>query len=56
MIKVCYIVTKLELGGAQKVVLYTCENIDKNIFDSFIITSADGMLNSQALKKIRFIN
>jgi hypothetical protein len=35
MIKVCYIITKLELGGAQKVALHVAENIDKNIFDSF---------------------
>ncbi|MDR1104282.1 MAG: glycosyltransferase family 4 protein [Endomicrobium sp.] len=53
MIKVCYIVTKLELGGAQKVALHVAENIDKNIFDSFIIAGEGGILDRKAVKKVR---
>ena len=35
MIKVCYIITKLELGGAQKFALYTAEHLDKTKFQTF---------------------
>jgi glycosyltransferase involved in cell wall biosynthesis len=53
MIKVCYIITKLELGGAQKVALHVAKNIDKNIFDSFIIAGEGGILDHEAVKEAR---
>ncbi|MDR2818491.1 MAG: glycosyltransferase family 4 protein [Endomicrobium sp.] len=53
MIKVCYIITKLELGGAQKVALHIAKNIDKSIFDSFIIAGEGGILDHEAVKKVR---
>jgi glycosyltransferase involved in cell wall biosynthesis len=54
MIKVCYIITKLELGGAQKVALHIAENINKDIFESFVIAGTGGMLDNEAEKKIKF--
>ncbi|GHT40865.1 hypothetical protein AGMMS49921_02960 [Endomicrobiia bacterium] len=51
MIKVCYIITNLELDGAQKEALYTFENINQDIFDSFLVTSTGEILNSEAAKK-----
>jgi glycosyltransferase involved in cell wall biosynthesis len=52
-IKVCYIITKLELGGAQKVALHIAENIDKNIFESFIISGEGGILDHETGEKIK---
>lgn len=53
MIKVCYIITKLELGGAQKVALYTAEHINKNNFQEFLITGKGGILDEEAASKFR---
>ncbi|MDR3274781.1 MAG: glycosyltransferase family 4 protein [Endomicrobium sp.] len=53
MIKICYIITKLELGGAQKVALYTGANINKNIFESILITGVGGVLDDEASKKFK---
>lgn len=53
MLKVCYIITKLELGGAQKFTLYTAEYIDKDRFGSFLITGRGGSLEDEAAKKIK---
>ncbi|MDR3113708.1 MAG: hypothetical protein LBU09_04965, partial [Endomicrobium sp.] len=53
MLKVCYIVTKLELGGAQKVALYTAEHLDKDKFASFIITGSGGILDEEAARKFK---
>ena len=53
MLKICYIITKLELGGAQKVALYTAEHLDKNKFSSFLITGKDGILDEEAAKKLK---
>jgi glycosyltransferase involved in cell wall biosynthesis len=53
MIKVCYIITKLELGGSQKVALHVAENINKNVFDSFVVTGIGGVLDSDACKNSR---
>jgi glycosyltransferase involved in cell wall biosynthesis len=51
MIKVCYIITKLELGGAQKVALHVAKNINRDIFDSFIIAGNGGILDDIIAKK-----
>ncbi len=53
MLKVCYIITKLELGGAQKFTLYTTENLDKENFSTFLITGRGGMLEDEAAEKIK---
>jgi glycosyltransferase involved in cell wall biosynthesis len=54
MIKICYIITKLELGGAQKVVLYTGENINQDAFEDFLITGAGGILDGEAAQNFKF--
>jgi glycosyltransferase involved in cell wall biosynthesis len=54
MIKVCYVITKLELGGAQKVALYIAKNIDKNVFNSFIISGFGGLLDDDVRKNLKF--
>ncbi len=50
-IKVCTIITKLELGGAQKIALSLCKNIDKDNFETFMICGCGGMLDEQARKE-----
>lgn len=47
-IKVCTIITKLELGGAQKIALSLCKNINKEVFETFMICGCGGMLDKQA--------
>jgi glycosyltransferase involved in cell wall biosynthesis len=44
MIKVCHIITKLELGGAQQNTLYTVKSLDRSRFVSLLITGSEGML------------
>ncbi|MDR2192675.1 MAG: glycosyltransferase family 4 protein [Endomicrobium sp.] len=53
MLKICYIITKLELGGAQKVALYTAERLDKDKFSSFFITGKGGILDGKAAQKFK---
>ncbi|MDR1196294.1 MAG: hypothetical protein LBL00_07460, partial [Endomicrobium sp.] len=53
MLKVCYIITKLELGGAQKFTLYTAENINKEHFEVSLICGINGILDEEAKKNIR---
>ncbi|MDR2773081.1 MAG: glycosyltransferase family 4 protein, partial [Elusimicrobiota bacterium] len=48
MKKVCYIITKLELGGAQKLALYVAKNLDKSEFETFIISGKGGILDKEA--------
>ncbi|MCL2485757.1 MAG: glycosyltransferase family 4 protein [Endomicrobia bacterium] len=55
MLKVCYIITKLELGGAQKLALYTAEHLDKTKFGNFIITGKGGILDKEASEKFRLL-
>jgi len=50
-IKVCHIITKLELGGAQKNTLYTVSNLDKEKFDVFLISGEGGILDDEAKKQ-----
>ncbi|MBT3393005.1 MAG: glycosyltransferase family 4 protein [Elusimicrobiaceae bacterium] len=44
--KILYIITKLELGGAQKLVLYSAENLDKSKFDTYLCAGKGGLLKS----------
>mgnify|MGYP001085793864 CR=1 FL=1 len=50
-IKVCHIITKLELGGAQKNTLYTVSNLNSEKFDVFLITGVGGILDEKAKKQ-----
>jgi glycosyltransferase involved in cell wall biosynthesis len=47
-IKVFHIITKLELGGAQKITLQTLEGLNKHKFSAGLITSAEGMMLKEA--------
>jgi glycosyltransferase involved in cell wall biosynthesis len=47
-IKVFHIITKLELGGAQKVTLQTLEGLNKRKFSAGLITSVEGMMLEEA--------
>ncbi|MDR3243921.1 MAG: glycosyltransferase, partial [Elusimicrobiota bacterium] len=53
MIKVCFIITKLELGGAQKVALWTAENLNRERFDDFLISGIGGILDIEAKKNLK---
>ncbi len=48
MIKVCHIITKLELGGAQQNTLYTVKSLDKQQFLPLLITGSKGILIKEA--------
>ncbi len=52
MKKVAIVITKLELGGAQKVALYLSEKLDRKKYEVYFITGAGGLLDIEA-KKIR---
>lgn len=48
MIKVCHIITKLELGGAQQNTLYTVKTLDRKLFIPLLITGSEGILIEEA--------
>ncbi|MBD3305741.1 glycosyltransferase [candidate division KSB3 bacterium] len=48
MIKVCHIITKLELGGAQQNTLYTVQHLDRNRFIPLLMTGSEGLLIDEA--------
>ena len=54
-IKVAVIITKLELGGAQKVAISICEKIDKTKFEPFLICGCGGILDEETKNKIKVI-
>ena len=45
---VCHIITKLELGGAQRNTLFTVSHLDKSRFRTFLITGEAGILDEEA--------
>ncbi|MFH1368193.1 MAG: glycosyltransferase family 4 protein [Elusimicrobiota bacterium] len=49
-IKVCHIITKLELGGAQQNTLYTVGRLDRERFEPVLISGKGGILDEEALK------
>ncbi len=49
-IKVFHIITKLELGGAQRVTLQTLSNLNRELFSPGLVTSSQGMLLGEALQ------
>lgn len=48
MIKVCHIITKLELGGAQQNTLYTVRTLNRSRFLPLLITGSEGILIEEA--------
>ncbi len=48
MIKVCHLITKLELGGAQQNTLYTVSHLDRQRFLPILMTGAEGRLVQEA--------
>lgn len=53
-IKVVHIITKLELGGAQVNTVYTCQNLDENQFETYLLSGPGGILTEKVEKKDRF--
>ncbi|MEW5806011.1 MAG: glycosyltransferase family 4 protein [Acidobacteriota bacterium] len=49
-IRICHIITKLELGGAQQNTLYTVSHLDKRRFDPVLICGTGGILDEEARK------
>ena len=45
---VCHVITKLELGGAQEVALYTVAHLDRTKFRPVLIAGPDGLLTDEA--------
>ncbi len=48
MIRVCHIITKLELGGAQQNTLYTVAHLDRSRFDPHLVAGPGGLLDDEA--------
>ncbi len=48
-INLLYVITKLELGGAQKQLLSLIRNVNKEQFELFLFTGRDGLLVEDAL-------
>ncbi len=48
MITVCTIITKLELGGAQEVALYTAAGLDRTKYRAVLATGPGGLLTEEA--------
>jgi glycosyltransferase involved in cell wall biosynthesis len=46
--KIAHIITKLELGGAQKTTLSLLKHIDKKYYEAYLITSSRGYLKEEA--------
>ncbi len=45
---VCHVITKLELGGAQEVALYTVSHLDRTKFRPVLVAGPGGMLTEEA--------
>lgn len=56
--KILHIITKLELGGAQRNTLYTVKNLDRNRFEAVIVAGRGGILDEEAaaLDGVKFIS
>jgi glycosyltransferase involved in cell wall biosynthesis len=49
-IKVCHIITKLELGGAQQNTIYTVGHLDKEKYIPILVAGCGGILDSKAVR------
>ncbi len=47
-LRVCHIITKLELGGAQQNTLYTVGHLPRDQYDPTLVTGVGGMLDDEA--------
>ncbi|MBI3782654.1 MAG: glycosyltransferase family 4 protein [Deltaproteobacteria bacterium] len=47
-IRVCHVITRLELGGAQRNTLYTVRHLDRRRFEVSLIAGRGGMLDGEA--------
>lgn len=47
-VRVCHIITMLELGGAQQNTLYTVRHLDRSRFDPILVTGTEGALVEEA--------
>ena len=45
---VCHVITKLELGGAQEVALYTVAHLDRTRFHAALVSGPGGLLTKEA--------
>lgn len=50
---IAIVITRLDLGGAQKIALYLAENLDKKKFNVHLIAGKGGDLDIEALKLIK---
>jgi glycosyltransferase involved in cell wall biosynthesis len=48
MIRVCHIITQLELGGAQKMAMYAAGLLDRSRFEAELIAGPGGLLDEEA--------
>ncbi len=53
--KIAVIITKLELGGAQKVAISLCEKLNKEFFEPVLICGCGGILDEETKKKIKVV-
>jgi len=50
MLRICHIITQLELGGAQQNTLYTLSHLDRQRFAPSLISGPKGLLDEDAVK------
>jgi glycosyltransferase involved in cell wall biosynthesis len=48
MIRVCHVITQLELGGAQQNTLHTVRHLDRARFDPVLVSGPGGVLDAEA--------
>ena len=48
-LRIVHIITKLELGGAQQNTLYTVSNLNRSLFEPYLISGPGGVLDDEAL-------
>ena len=51
--KIAFIITKLQLGGAQKSVLYSVNNLPKDKFETYLLCGQGGFLDEEAKKEVK---
>jgi glycosyltransferase involved in cell wall biosynthesis len=49
-LRVCHVITKLELGGAQQNTLYTVAHLDRALFEPSLIAGPGGLLDEDAAR------
>ncbi len=53
-IKVLHIITKLELGGAQKFTLYTIDTLNRELFEPYLLSGKGGILDEKVMGRTHF--